>query len=178
MNLSDRIWKALLKTWGAFIAIVSLIASLLVYFIVPDTDTIKVNIFLVVVFVFFWIIVILLRALYDANSEARINLPKIRKILEPPKSYTNASALLLVDPSNLLYNDSSVTLFMLEDDYEQLVGVGIVINIQDDKKVQVALFKSEESNELVSQLKENRKHDLERLILKPSVPKAFLEGKL
>lgn len=67
---------------------------------------------------------------------------------------------------------------MLEDDYEQLIGVGVVINVQNDKKVQVAIYKNDESEELLSQLKENKKHDLERLILKPSVPRAFLEGDL
>lgn len=178
MNLSDRIWMASLKTWGPVFTVVSLFASVLVYFVAPDTDTIKLNIFLVVIFVFFAIIVILLRALYDANSDARVNLPKIRKILAPPRSYEKASALLLVDPSNLLSHDSSVTLFMLEDDYEQLVGVGVVINIQNDKKVQVALFKNDESEQLICQLKENKKHDLERLVLKPSVPRAFLGGDL
>ncbi len=178
MNMSDRIWKALLKTWGAVFTIVSLAASVFVYFVAPDTDTIKMNIFFVVVFLFFGIIVILLRALYDANTDAKVNLPKIRKVLEPPRSYEKASALLLVDPSSLLAHDSSVTLFMLEDDYEQLIGIGVVINIQDDKKVQVALFKNDESEQLINQLKENKKHDLERLILKPSVPRAFLEGDL
>lgn len=176
--MSDRIWKALLKTWGAVFTIVSLAASVFVYFVAPDTDTIKMNIFFVVVFLFFGIIVILLRALYDANTDAKVNLPKIRKVLEPPRSYEKASALLLVDPSSLLAHDSSVTLFMLEDDYEQLIGIGVVINIQDDKKVQVALFKNDESEQLINQLKENKKHDLERLILKPSVPRAFLEGDL
>jgi hypothetical protein len=178
MNISDRIWKALLKTWGGVFTVVSLMASVLLYFIAPDTDTIKVNIFVVVVFVLFAIIVIILRALYDASTDARVNLPKIRKVLEPPRSYEKASALLLVDPSNLLSHDSSVTLFMLEDDYEQLVGIGVVVNIQDDKKVQVALFKNDESEQLIGQLKENKKHDLERLILKPSVPRVFLEGEL
>jgi hypothetical protein len=67
---------------------------------------------------------------------------------------------------------------MLEDDYERLVGVGVVINVQNDKKVQVAIYKNEESTELISQLMENKKHDIERLILKPSVPRAFLEGDL
>lgn len=178
MNLSNRIWNALLKTWGAVFTIVSLAATVLVYFVAPDTDTIKINIFLVIIFVFFMIFVILLRALYDANADISANLPKIRKILEPPRSYEKASALLLVDPSNLLSYDSSITLFIQEDDYEQLVGIGVVINIQNDKKIQVALFKNDESEQLINQLKENRKHDLERLILKPSVPRAFLEGDL
>jgi hypothetical protein len=178
MHLSERIWKAILKSWGSVFAIVSLISSFLLYFLVPDTDTIKVNAFLVTVFAAFAIIVFLLRALYDANLDAEINLPKIRKVLKPPNSYEKASALLLVDPSALLSHDSSVTLFMLEDDYELLVGVGVVINIQNDKKVQVALFKNEDSQQLVDQLKENKKHDLERLVLKPSVPRAFLEGDL
>ena len=178
MSLSDRIWKALLKTWGGVFTFVSLVASVLVYFITPDTDTIKINIFLVVIFLLLAIIVIFLRALYDANTDANVSLPRIRKVLEPPKSYEKASALLLVDPSNLLSHDSSVTLFILEDDYEQLVGIGVVVNIQDDKKAQVALFKNDESEQLISQLKENKKYDLERLVLKPSVPRAFLEGEL
>lgn len=176
MTLSERIWKSLLKSWGAAFSIISFLGTIAVYFVVPDQDLVKMNVFLVVIFSLTAVIVILLRTAYDANSDASITLPKIRKILEPPKSYEKASALLLVDPSNYLSHDSSVTLFILEDDYESFVGVGTVINIQNDGKIQVALFTSVESNKIMVQLKENKKHDLERLILKPSVPRAFLEG--
>lgn len=178
MTLSERLWKAILKSWGGAITIVSFGASIAVYFVVPATDTVRMNIFLVTVFLLIALVIILLRAIYDANTDASVVLPKIRRVLNPPKSYEKASILLIVDPSNYLSHDSSVTLFMLEDDYEQLVGVGVVINVQNDKKIQVAIYKNEESEELLSQLKENKKHDLERLILKPSVPRAFLEGDL
>jgi hypothetical protein len=178
MTLSERIWKSILKSWGAVFTIISLVASIAVYFVVPATDTVPMNVFLVLVLLLIATIIILLRATFDANIDASVVLPRVRKVLNPPKSYEKASALLVVDPSNYLSHDSYVTLFMLEDDYEQLIGVGIVINVQNDKKIQVAIYKNEESEQLISQLKENKKHDLERLILKPSVPRAFLEGDL
>lgn len=178
MNLSERIWKALLKSWGAAFSIVSVLGTIAVYFVAPDEDLVRMNIFFSAMFLFVVVIIILLRTAYDANLDASIVLPKIRKILEPPKSYEKATALLLIDPSNFLSYDSSVTLFILEDDYESFIGVGAVINIQNDGKIQVALFTNEDSNQIMHQLKENRKHDLERLVLKPSVPRALLEGDL
>ncbi|MCE5163754.1 hypothetical protein [Plesiomonas sp. PI-19] len=178
MTFSERLWKAILKSWGGAITLISFVASIAVYFVVPNTATVKMNIFFVIVMILAALIIVLFRAAYDANTDASVILPKVRRVLNPPKSYEKASVLLIVDPSNYLSHESSVTLFMLEDDYEQLIGVGVVINVQNDKKVQVAIYKNDESEELLSQLKENKKHDLERLILKPSVPRAFLEGDL
>tara|TARA_Y100000310_G_scaffold14871_1_gene14933 strand:+ start:801 stop:1337 length:537 start_codon:yes stop_codon:yes gene_type:complete len=178
MTFSERLWKSILKSWGGAITLISFGASIAVYFVIPKADTVAMNVFFVIIMFSVALIIVLLRAAYDANIDANVILPKIRRVLDPPKSYEKASVLLIVDPSNYLSHESSVTLFMLEDDYEQLVGVGVVINVQNDKKVQVAIYKNEESTELISQLKENKKHDLERLILKPSVPRAFLEGDL
>lgn len=178
MTFSERLWKAILKSWGGAITLISFVASIAAYFVVPNTATVKMNIFFVIVMILVALIIVLFRAAYDANTDASVILPKVRRVLNPPKSYEKASVLLIVDPSNYLSYESSVTLFMLEDDYEQLIGVGVVINVQNDKKVQVAIYKNDESEELLSQLKENKKHDLERLILKPSVPRAFLEGDL
>lgn len=178
MTFSERLWKAILKSWGGAITLISFVASIAAYFVVPNTATVKMNIFFVIVMILVALIIVLFRAAYDANTDASVILPKVRRVISPPKSYEKASVLLIVDPSNYLSHESSVTLFMLEDDYEQLIGVGVVINVQNDKKVQVAIYKNDESEELLSQLKENKKHDLERLILKPSVPRAFLEGDL
>lgn len=178
MKFSARILEATLKSWGAAIAILSLASSSLLYFYIPNTDTVKLNIFSVVIFAMFFVIIILLRALYEATRESGIKLPRVRKILGSPESYKKASALLLANPSTLLSHDSCVSVFILEEDYEKLIGIGIVINIQDDKKIAIALFTEDGLEQLVEDLKKNKKHLLDSLLLKPSVPRIFLRGDL
>ena len=178
MSFSDRIWSAFINSWGILIALIGFVASILTYFVAPKTDTVQLNIFLVVLFVMTAIIVILFRSLFEVHNDSALQLPKVRKVLKPPSAYKKASALLLVEPCTLLSYDSSVTLFSIEDDYESLLGIGVVINIQNDKKIQIALYENNQSIEAITQLKENKKHDLDRLVLKPSVPKAFIEGEI
>jgi hypothetical protein len=176
MTFTDRIWSAALKSWGAMFTIVGLIAAIVGFFVVPSSDTVQLNIFLVTVFVLLIAIGVFGRAAYDAHADSVIQLPRVRMVIEPPASYREASALLLLDPTELLSHDSIVSLYYVDGGIERLSGIGKVVNIQNDKKIQVLLIKEAEFSQKIEELKANRAEDIAKLIVKPSVPSFYLGG--
>ncbi len=175
MSFTQRLWSAAIKSWGGLITFLGFIAAILAFFVTPESDFVPMNVFIVCVFVAMIIIGILLRAAFEASSNSTLILPKVRKILDAPAGYKNYSALFLVDPSNFLSHDSTVSIYSIDDDFEQFIGLGVVINVQNDKKIQIVVLNAEDSQSLIDSLKSNKRHDLDRLVLKPTIPKAFLE---
>lgn len=174
MTFSDRIWSAALKSWGALITLVGAIASFIGFFVVPSTDTVPLNISLVILFGVLVVLGVFVRAAYDANKDSAVILPKVRMVIEPPASYRDASALLLLEPTELLSYDSIISLYYVDGGIERLSGIGKVVNIQNDKKIQVILVKDAEFSAKIEELKANRADDLTKLIVKPSVPSFYL----
>lgn len=176
MTFSDRIWSATIKSWGALFAIIAFVASIIGFFVVPSSDTIPLNWFLVYAFISVYALGIFVRAAYDANFDSKATLPKVRTVIEPPATYREASALLLLDPTELLSHDSIVSVYFMDGGIERLSGIGKVVNIQNDKKIQIILIKEAEFSEKVEALKANNPEDLAKLIVKPSVPSFYLGG--
>ena len=56
-------------------------------------------------------------------------------------------------------------------EFEVLIGIGLVLNVQDDRRIQVGLRQVAKGYEATaSKLRENNSDTLQRLIVKPSVP--------
>ncbi|EKO3570092.1 hypothetical protein [Vibrio metschnikovii] len=176
MTFSDRIWSAAVKSWGALFTIIGLAVSVIGFFIVPSSQAVPLNIVVVLGLLIFVVLGIFIRAAYDANVDSTVSLPRVRTVIEPPATYRDASALLLLDPTELLSHDSIVSVYYLDGGIERLSGIGKVINIQNDKKIQVILIKEAEFSEKVEALKANKPEDLAKLIVKPSVPSFYLGG--
>lgn len=111
------------------------------------------------------------------TEEQRLNLkiPKVKYVRSPPKLYSNAHALFLVNPTSLLSYDAIVSIYYLEDDIERLVGVGKVINVQENKMIQIIITHNYDFEENLNKLMNNSKDELDRLILKTSIPNSILQ---
>ncbi|WP_226597239.1 hypothetical protein [Marinobacter nauticus] len=96
MTFSDRIWSATLKSWGGLISVVSVVAAIVGFFVVPASQTVPLNWTLVLFLLLLAVVIVLFRAAYDANFDSRANLPKVRTVIEPPATYKEASALVRV----------------------------------------------------------------------------------
>lgn len=111
------------------------------------------------------------------TEEQRLNLkiPKVKYVRSPPKLYSNAHALLLVNPTLLLSYDAIVSIYYLEDDIERLVGVGKVINVQENRMIQIIITHDYDFEENLNKLMNNSKDELDKLILKTSIPNSILQ---
>lgn len=174
MTFTDRIWSSILKSWSGLITAVGVAASIISFFAIPEKNTVPLNVALVILFIMFVVLGIFIRAAYDANLDSVVRLPKVKTIIPPPTIYRDGSALLLLEPTELLSYDSIVSLYYVEGDIERLSGIGKVVNVQNDKKVQVVLFKDVEFNNRIGKLINDRTVDLTKLIIKPSLPSFYL----
>lgn len=87
--------------------------------------------------------------------------------------------IFLLEPSELFSYDTIVSFYYLEDDFEQLIAIGRVRNIQQDSKIQVEVTDYLSGyEEIFNKLGRNDFKALEKTRVKPNIPKAYLDGTL
>lgn len=67
-------------------------------------------------------------------------------------------------------------LVYLEDDVEYLVAIGKVINVQDNKMVQVLAIHDIDLGDKDKVIKNSSKAELSKLVIKPSFPSTYMEA--
>jgi hypothetical protein len=77
-----------------------------------------------------------------------------------------------LEPSELFSHGNAVSFYLKDEDgFEVLLGVGSVMNIQDDERILVVMEKATDGHEeAIHALMNNDKRLLERLRVKPSIP--------
>lgn len=190
LRFSSFLWESALKSWGGIIGLLGLLASVLSYFITPDETTIKARLVIVVFMLFASILIIALRATWIAaehankisdelSSQLLYTLsPKVIHVLDAVKPYNDCHALFIIDATSLLPYDALVSVYYLENNFEKFVGLGKVINVQEDKKVQVIVTDNYDFEDKLDKIKGNSSEDLEKLIIKTSIPSSILQGDL
>ena len=109
------------------------------------------------------------------DQKSNFKIPKVKYVQSPPKLYSNAHALFLVNPTSLLSYDAIVSIYYLEDDIERLVGVGKVMNVQENKMIQIIITHDYDFGDNLNKLMNNSKDELDKLILKTSIPNSILQ---
>lgn len=120
--------------------------------------------------------------LYDASriswKASQRGLPAVRRTLEPPEIYQGVEKILIVEPSELFGVDALVSIYTTEEEYERLIGIGRVLNVQTNGYLQVGISTlTETSDDLAGKLKGNDSAFLKRLLVKPSVPSYLLQDR-
>lgn len=126
--------------------------------------------------------IVVIVVLYDASrtswKASQRGLPAVRRTLEPPDIYQGIEKILIVEPSELFGVDVLVSIYITEDEYERLIGIGRVLNIQTNGYLQIGISTlTETSGELIDKLKSNDSAFLKRLLVKPSVPSYLLQDR-
>lgn len=116
-------------------------------------------------------------AAYRAFSAAVHPLPRVRGRVKATPIFGSAIAILLLEPSALFSHDTIVSVYYIDEDgFERLTGIGRVLNIQGDGKIQVGITYLEPS--LAETFEEATKSParLQRIIVKPNVPEPLLKS--
>lgn len=186
-TLRKVFWKSLVDGGTILSTVIGVVVTLVFSLFVPNKYTMRLDYVVVIVILFVAIIFILLKVISvihkDLNTSVTENLalkkPKKIKVISvktPPKFYSDDYALFIVDPTPLLSFDSLVTVFYLDDGVEKLVGVGKVINIQEDKKVQIIIINDHDFEEKLNKLMNNSLEDIGKLVIKTSIPNSILQN--
>lgn len=174
-TFGNLIWESVIKSWGPVVALLGIALAFVSYFYAPAQDTIELRWFLVILCIGFLLLVIFARAAWEAYENQIVHLPEVMYVKEPPKAYSSAFALFLVEPTLLLSYDAVVSIYYLEDGVERLVGIGKVINVQNDLKVQVLVLGDYDFKDKAEAIKNNSKDELKKLIVKSSIPSFMME---
>ena len=156
-----QLYKSFKSVGGYIIGVIGFILTILS---IKFQKELNLNFWLVILITLSLLLILTLFdiALYVYNASLN-NSPSVLKVIK-----TENSTILLTEFSEYLQIQGLVTVFWLNEDYEEFVGYGEVINIQNDKKIQIDLKKN---NDTENNLEAKRK----ALIVKPFVTTKTIE---
>lgn len=98
-------------------------------------------------------------------------LPKVIRTITGIYENDNAVILLLLEPSEIFSHQIFVSVYYLEDKFEELIGIGSVVNIQGDGIIQVNIEQVKGSYQKIKTgLENNNAIVLDKIIVKPNIP--------
>ena len=174
-SFSDLIIGSALKSWGGFISFFGLVSVLFGFFYIPETETITVRWLIIFGSFFIYLVMVFARSAWTAHEKS--HFPKFRVIHAklPPPRYETATALIIIEPTPILAHDAVLSFYYTDNGVESFMGIGKVINVQEDGKVQILLGKIFENQDKLEMIKGNNKDELKKIIIKPIIPSFIVE---
>lgn len=170
------IWSSYRGVRGPVITIAAIVLPFLLWFWGPNI-AVSLRWVLPIGVLLFAVIVTMADAAYQSFTQTKRLLPRVIQGRHPYPGLEDVKALCLLEPSDLFSHDTLVSLYFVGDEgFEALMGIGRVVNIQEDGKIQVALLHVATGLEAeVQQLSQNDAAVLGRIRVKPNIPWAPLQ---
>lgn len=168
-----HLYRSFLAVHGPTLSLVALALSVGGWFWIPATSQMDGRYFAILALLAAIVFPILVHSSYTALAESKRILPSVLHTQEPPKIYKNALALLLLENSPLFTYDSFVSIYLLENEMESFLGIGQVINIQEDEKIQILALADSGHPERWEEIKKANKATISKIRIKPSIPSSF-----
>jgi len=173
------IWSSFLRGQGVLSGVIAIVLGVLLWLFSPDKNislgwALPIGLFCVI------LILTLGNAAYEAFKISKHVLPMVLVGKKPPTQIPAAKLLCLLEPSELFSHDTLVSFYYIGDEnFEQLMGIGIVVNIQEDGKIQVVMIYALDGyEEKIEKLVQNDAGILKRTRVKPNIPKTYLDKML
>lgn len=169
------VWLNFIKIQGPLLAII----GIALWFFSPQA-TVSLRLLLLIVILGLVILFTLASTAYEffTKSKQFLFLPKVirsKKITVNQKPYL----IFLLESSELFSYDFYVSFYYLENEFEQLIAIGRVSNIQQDSRIQVeVIYLISGCEEILNRLANNDSTALEKTKVKPNIPKAYIDGTL
>lgn len=174
------IWVNSKEVYGLPITIFAIILSLIASF--GKIISVKAGLSALFILVSIIMIAIFYKSsyeLYTENKKLMKNKLKLPKIIEGRPPYTKnpkAKTLLLLEPSDSFGYNILVSLYYFKGRIEQLIGFGVVINIQEGKFIQVEIDRIFDGHEdIIERMKHNDAECLKNALVKPFIPTEYLD---
>jgi len=165
------IWLRFYSIQGLLLAVIGLIFSLITWFAVNASTSTKVLVITILVLVV--LLVVAINAAYSLFLRRSRVLPKIIAV-RPNTSVSNADFVCVLEPSEWFSQGILVSFYDYDGKYEQLIGIGRVLIVQDDGKIQVGMSVNIEGHEgIIERLSRSDMEAVERIKVKPHVPSDY-----
>ena len=141
----------------------------LILWILSPNDSISLKWALSVLALLLILLAFSVRIAYQYYQRAENILPKLIRIVSD-----NMGVICLFEPSELYSHNALVSLFFNDEDYERLIGLGYVFNVQDDKNIQILITQwIPGQEEIKDKLENNNAQVLKKIIAKPNVNQEY-----
>ena len=176
-NFWSLIWSSFNKIQGSLITFIGIFVSILLARF-PAKTQIPLDIFIIAILILLLIIATLIRAINKIFVEYRLLLEKVNKLSIPrilsARRYSiqgQSGILCLISKSELFSPRIYVSCYYEDvDGLEILVGTGIVINVQDNKTIQVFINQIIlEHKDILEKLVNNNSQIISKILIKPTI---------
>lgn len=104
-----------------------------------------------------------------------VYLPKVILGKKPSKKMKESKVLCLLEPSELFSHDTVVSFYYIEEGFEELIGIGKVLNVQNDGKILVTMLNMIGDNiKTINRIKQSNSEALKKIKIKPAIPWRYL----
>jgi hypothetical protein len=165
------LWESFRRVWGVPAVVLALILTVVFWFYPPATQ-LPLGPVVIVFICSFIILAVFADLAYRASTRLIRPLPKVVHGRGP---IGNEILLCLLEPSELFSYNLAVSFYFIDNSgFERLIGIGGVLNIQEDRRIQVALTDAAAGqDEVLDLLRQNDANVLSRMRIKPSIPHEY-----
>ena len=164
-------WRSARRAYGALVATLSVPLALLLWIFSPTTQ-VPLGMVIVASTLGAAVLLTLAHMAYSAIQELSGRLPRVIYSQKGTGAFENHPVVCLLEQSELFSHGVAVSFYFKgAGEFEVLIGIGLVLNIQDDRRIQVGLNQvATGQQDTVTKLQENNSDTLQRLLVKPNVP--------
>ena len=181
-NFGELIWSSFLEIQGVLIGALGIFITILLSRF-PVKTQIPLDIVIAIAFFILLLVATLIQASYQSfkTSQELSQLQKsvIPKILGVIKEQGSQSALqlrCLLENSALFSNDTCISFYYTDDEgFERLIGMGVVVTVQDDGKIQAVLDSPILGyQDILEKLGNNDFKIISRTVVKPNITRNMM----
>ena len=169
-----EIYYAFKRVKGYPLSFFCIVLSIVLFIWGPDTS-VSLKYIVTVGVLFLLVFAVIFDFGFHCFSKMTNVIPVVKQGLNPPPLYQKAEALLLLSESDFFSIEAIVSIYYKDESYEPLIGIGFVLNIQENGLIQVIVDNcyDDRYKEIWDKVRENNASVLEKLIIKPLVPKTL-----
>ena len=173
------IWSNFLRIQGVLLAFITLVLAFILWLFPPNISVPLVFV-IPIVLAFVVLTITLGSTAHEIFLKNKYGLPNVIFGKKPFIKTEGQYALCLLEPSELFSYGASVSFYYIDEEgFELLIGIGKVVNIQEDGKIQVVMLKQiQGQEEIVDGLAQNNAQILKKTKVKPIIPSAYLSEML
>ncbi len=164
-------WTSAKRAYGALVVVLGLPVSFVFWRVHPDSR-ISVPLVLAIGFVLVGMVCTLAHLAFTTMQRINQPLPRVLQTRAQTTRDGVRRTICLLAPSTLFSHGTAVSFYFRdEEEFEILVGLGRVLNVQDDGRIQVevgTIIRGQEG--IMVDLEKNKKDMMARLRVKPTVP--------
>ena len=164
-------WGSVRKSYGGLVGIFSAPFAFVLWYFPTDTR-VPLGIVIVGSTLGIAMLVSLSHMSYTAVQRLSHRVPRVAYSRKGSGAFEDCVVVCLLEEAPLFGHGMAVSFYFKDSvGFEVLIGVGMVINVQDDRRIQVGLQKVAKGQEdAVGKLRSNDSDALQRLLVKPNVP--------